>query len=307
MLSGLSKTIIMKTLNNNKGSLLVILIIVMTLMAVLGAGFVSMVSSKHEGFAFLVNGQKANMVAKAGVEWAIRYASDGLGDDLNSIFFSNPTLTFSKPLIPSDITEGSFSTSYDYTTNVLTVDGKYHGITQRTTLSHFLQYLSPLTLIPDANKKPSYRSGYRQYLDVPVSGNYDTTVTQIDLTTGLSGRHLRYIDGPGGRIFCYNDPSHPSEPNPSNNYPDCNSGNTNTPCNDWLFDWHGVKIGFLGVLLSSYTQFASPNLQQGTINSNTPYTYVFTFYEQAPSSSVPRHTITFHSTPVASTIIFQPN
>ena len=69
----------MKRFNNDKGSMLVILVIAMTVIAILGAAFVSMVSSKQQGFTLLLNGQRATMIARAGVEWAIRFASEGNG------------------------------------------------------------------------------------------------------------------------------------------------------------------------------------------------------------------------------------
>jgi hypothetical protein len=127
---GRSTVIIMKRFNNSKGSMLVILIVAMTLIAALGATFISMVSVKQQGFTLLLSGYRANMIAKAGVEWAIRFASEG-----NPVSGSMPFVSGS----PQE--EGSFSTSYNDTTDVLTVDGVYRGTTQRITLSHFRRYL----------------------------------------------------------------------------------------------------------------------------------------------------------------------
>jgi len=127
---GHSTAIIMKRFNNNKGSMLVILIIAMTLIAVLGAAFVSVVSSKQQGFTLLLNGHRANMIARAGVEWAIRFAYEG-----------NDVTTSNMPLVPDKPEEGSFTTSYNDSADVLTVDGTYQGTTQRITLSNFRQYL----------------------------------------------------------------------------------------------------------------------------------------------------------------------
>ena len=107
-----------------------VLIIAMTLIAVLGAAFVSMVSSKQKGFTLLLNGHRANMIARAGVEWAIRFASEG-----NNVNDSD------MPFDPDDPNEGSFRTSYNEAADVLTVDGTYQGTTQRITLSNFHRYL----------------------------------------------------------------------------------------------------------------------------------------------------------------------
>lgn len=106
-----------------------VLIIAMTLIAVLGASFVSMVISKQQGFTLLLNGHRANMIARAGVEWAIRFASE-----------ANP-VSGSRDYVPGTPKEGSFSLSYNDSTDVLTVDGTYQGTVQRITLSKFRQYI----------------------------------------------------------------------------------------------------------------------------------------------------------------------
>lgn len=116
--------------------MLVILVIAMTVIAILGAAFVSMVSSKQQGFTLLLNGQRATMIARAGLEWAIRFASEG-----NIVKGSN------MPFDPDNPNEGSFSTKYDEKTDVLTVDGTYQGTTQRITLSNFRRY----SKIPDVS------------------------------------------------------------------------------------------------------------------------------------------------------------
>ncbi|HOE17802.1 MAG TPA: hypothetical protein PLX02_09155 [Syntrophorhabdaceae bacterium] len=129
--------IIMKSSSRNKGFALITLVIAMTLIAVLGAGFVSMIGSKQQGFTFMLNGHRANMIARAGVEWAIRYASEGTDASGFSILSSYPTLMFSK-----NFGEGSFRTSYNDDTDVLTVDGTYQGITKTIRLSNFYQYVT---------------------------------------------------------------------------------------------------------------------------------------------------------------------
>ena len=108
----------MRPFSNDKGSMFMALIIAMTLIAILGAGFVSIVISKQQGFTLLLYGHRANMIARAAVEWAIRFASEG-----NSV---NTTMDF----VSGTPTEGSFSTSYNDTTDVLTVDGTYQGTAQ---------------------------------------------------------------------------------------------------------------------------------------------------------------------------------
>jgi type II secretory pathway pseudopilin PulG len=135
--------IIMKS-SSNKGFALITLVIAMTLIALIGAGFVSMVSKKQEGFTYLLKRQKANMAARAGIEWAIRFASDG-GD----------VADVEKNLGE----ESSFETSYDPFRDRLTVDGTYQGDTDhpaRITLSNFQQYLKigDVTQLDAASFKP---------------------------------------------------------------------------------------------------------------------------------------------------------
>ncbi len=126
----------MKRFNNDKGSMLVILVIAMTVIAVLGAAFVSIVGSKQQGFTLLRNGHRATMIARAGVEWAIRFAYEGHDVNVNNM-----------PFNPNDPKEGSFSSSVSEDGNVLTVDGTYQGTTQRITLSNFRRY----SKIPDVS------------------------------------------------------------------------------------------------------------------------------------------------------------
>lgn len=311
MLNDLFTVTTMRMLNNNKGSLIVILVIAMTLIAVLGASFVSIVSTKQEGFTLLLNAQKANMVARGGVEWAIRFASYGEDTNNNSIFFSNPTLTFTKNIVYGVPAEGAFSTNYDYGTGILTVNGTYQGVTETITLSNFRQYLSPITLyadasIADASRKPSYRSTNRRFLDVPVMVNdANITVSQINLLTNYNGMILRYIDDPAGlRIFDYLD----SYNNPLSNYPNCNYWSTNTPCHyeDWVWDsgWSWKSTGLLLKSSPNVTELKPPDLIANTLGfSANNYTFIF---RDPTLSPAPLHTIVFNPTTIRSEIHFRP-
>ena len=124
-------TVIIMKSSNNKGFALITLVIAMTLIALIGAGFVSIVGSKQKGFTYLLKRQKANMIARAGVEWAIRFASEGY--DVKNV---------EKNLVPGKLEEGSFTTSYDAIGDKMEVEGKYQGSKERIRLSNFQRYLS---------------------------------------------------------------------------------------------------------------------------------------------------------------------
>ena len=60
------------TLSNKRGAALVILIIVITITGLIGAGILSMMGAKQRSYAFQLQSYQAYMLAHAGVEFAIR-------------------------------------------------------------------------------------------------------------------------------------------------------------------------------------------------------------------------------------------
>ena len=77
--------VIMKTLSNNRGVALIVLIVAMTLIAILGTSFVSLMGSKQKGFLYQIDSYRALNLANAGVEYAIRYVYQiGLSDTKQS-------------------------------------------------------------------------------------------------------------------------------------------------------------------------------------------------------------------------------
>lgn len=86
--------VIMKMLFNNKGISLVILLIAMTLIAVLGTSFVSLMSAKQKSFLHQIDSYRALNIANAGVEYANRYIGDNIKTSISdplylSDFFHN--------------------------------------------------------------------------------------------------------------------------------------------------------------------------------------------------------------------------
>jgi hypothetical protein len=243
----------MKTLSNNKGVALIILIIAMTLISLLGAGMVSFMGAKQKSYPFQVNSYRALNIANAGVEYAIRFASDGLDSNGNSIFFSNPTLT----TLGKSFSEGNFTVNYDYPNNRLTIIGTYGSTSRQVRLSNFRRYISPITLVPLASSRP-YRSGYDTIVPTISNNESSFTVNRIDVTVPVTGANT-YLNilRDGTSVINYS----------STTYPQC--GSTPVPtCRD-KDSINGIYIAGGGTI-----QF---DLSPPAHAPDTPYTYTLHF------------------------------
>jgi Tfp pilus assembly protein PilX len=185
--------VIMKTLSNNKGISLVILIVVMTLIAILGASFVSLMGSKQKGFLYQIDSYRALNIANAGVEYAIRYVSDGLSDTSSGYYSNLPTQSIGN----TPFANGSFSIIRNYdlsniANDYIEVTGSFKSASRKVKLSKFRRYLNPITLIPNAAQKPSI-AGFQLTVQVIGNNSTDITVSQIDITLP-AGRHLQRIE-----------------------------------------------------------------------------------------------------------------
>jgi hypothetical protein len=200
----------MKMLFTNKGISLVVLLIAMTLISVLGASFVSLMSSKQKSFLHQIDSYRALNLANAGVEYAIRFASDGTDTYGNSIFFTNQGLTMTR-----NFGQGAFDLTYRYSINidddVLTATGSYRNSARRVvSLSRFRRYLSPLTLVPNATTLP-YRNSTQ--VVIPVINNNESpflTVNVINLAANTSGVYLQQILLGPTIVFDFNTSSFPT-------------------------------------------------------------------------------------------------
>lgn len=192
----------MKTLSNNRGISLIILIIAMTLIAILGASFVSLVGTKHRGFLYQNDSYRALNIANAGLEYSIRAISDDVQDTTGS-FFLSPT-GFSNISFEG----GSFTSNYDYTNDLLTVSGTYGNSSKQLKLTNFRRYIDSLTLLYDPSYgSPSSRKPYTtDYFDwsswswktqiwIPLLNNSgaNIAITKLNIIIPLSGRYLQYI------------------------------------------------------------------------------------------------------------------
>jgi hypothetical protein len=186
--------VIMKMLSNKKGIALVILIIAMTLIAILGAGVVSFMGAKQRGYPFQLNSYKALNIANAGVEYAIRYASDASLADSNN-FFLSPTITKIFPT-SGTFSDGTFNITYNYNRTDLNQDyvdvvSNYNGMNRTVRLRAFRRYVSSITLVPDSSYRP-YKSD--KLVVIPLINNNENSegisITSVALSVVGGGNKV---------------------------------------------------------------------------------------------------------------------
>ncbi|MCX6260676.1 MAG: hypothetical protein NTY95_07550 [Bacteroidia bacterium] len=226
----------MKTLFDNKGISLVVLIVAMTLIAILGTSFVSLMSSKQKGFLYQIDSYRALNIANAGAEYAIRHISDDLSN-ASSYYFRNlssidgTSISLNDDIPSINFAGGTFSIvrnfSYDMlqtSPNVdsIVVNAAYGnmGITRQVKLVRFRRYLKTITLVSDPaqtfdQRKPKQNS---TIIMIPIiNNNDDVAISKIGLRTGATGLYLQYIkiDGVSQYLFDYNTRGEcPSTPEP---------------------------------------------------------------------------------------------
>ena len=187
---------------SNKGISLVVLLITITLISVLGASFVSLMSSKQKSFLHQIDSYRALNIANAGVEYAIRYIGDNIKANVSDPSYLSDFLHNSANYIPvvsttpdtSNLKDGNqwrpfvfgagnFYLSYyinpslpdDYDNNkILYSVGTYKGSTRIVKLRKFLAYASSssaglgrLNLAPGISNKP-FRA--ENYVHIPLIG-----------------------------------------------------------------------------------------------------------------------------------------
>jgi hypothetical protein len=199
--------VIMKTLFNNRGIALVVLIVAMTLIAILGASFVSLMGSKQKGFLYQIDSYRALNIANAGVEYSIRYVSDGLSDATNP---SNNFFNIPDTPVTRSFAGGTFIFTYDHNRNRITVIGNYPGPNpvsiRDIRLSNFRRYINPVTLVPDTtltDRAPSINISNNRQIITPVINNNEGSIniSRIDVSTNLTGKYLKYILFEGSTVF----------------------------------------------------------------------------------------------------------
>jgi len=249
----------MRTLSNNRGISLIILVIAMTLIAILGASFVSLVGTKHKGFLYQRDSYRSLNLANAGVEYAIRCISDSLKNTSNT-YFQDPTVfqTSSNPVVVNMSANQSFSFFYKYSNDVLSVSGSFGDSKRQISIKNFRRYIDCLTFqydpgVPLSTRRPYYSSGS---IRIPIfnNNNLDIHISGINIVMPTSGKYLQ------GMYF-----TETSETLTYNYVSDLSFSNCGMsvplPCRDTV-DWWGLsKTGIR--LPSGSTSF--------TFTSNSPH------------------------------------
>jgi hypothetical protein len=188
-------------LSNNKGISLIVLIVAMTLIAILGASFVSLMGSKQKGFLYQIDSYRALNITNAGVEFAIRYISDNVSDT-SSTYFQN--LSTSDDLGNTLFASGSFSVTRNYNNTIgndnIEVAGLYKNSTRVVRLSNFRRYIKALTLVSDPTVPLSDRTINitSPRAAIQIANNSESNIVlnsiQVSVTFTVSGtKHLKSV------------------------------------------------------------------------------------------------------------------
>jgi hypothetical protein len=290
--------VIMKTLSNNKGVALIILVITMTLIAVLGASFVSLMGSKQKGFLYQIDSYRALNIANAGLEFAIRTVYDHIDSPEMSIERCSSSWT------TYDFANGQFRFCYvsefaDSNFNSVRVEGRYDGgdpshthiiSTRQVKLVNFMNYASNSSVSRIPYNGPIVpASGNRLIIPFINSSGVAITITAIRLTAVFSSgqRHVQQIYVTDNialptqtHFFNYGGSLGPPLSNPCSSSP--------TPCNDTP-SAPGIRLGsteatlFPSNILISYP--VGPNLVRWCIidfiESPLPGSYVIEYFSGA--------------------------
>ena len=158
---------------------------------------------KQKGFLYQIDSYRALNIANAGVEYAIRYVSDGLTDTTNPTnnFFSNHSTSVTR-----SFAGGTFVFTYDHVNNRIAVEGSYPDPSPQSRrevrLSNVRRYFSPISLKPDGLLASIPQRNLND-IDIPTISNNDSsfTVTRIDVSITTSSNMYLNILRDGTAIF----------------------------------------------------------------------------------------------------------
>ncbi len=197
----------MRTLSNNHGISLIVLIAIIVALGLLGAGIVSFMGTKHRSYPIQAQSYQAFNIANAGVEFAIRYANDNIvtdpGQDPTNDFLHKPYLYIpcytTSTLVPEcssyigwrtvTFDNGQFSISYDVDAKTLYSRGVTGMATREVKLTNFIAYLSSggLSLVPGTLNEPHQISGDNKGIHIPLTNNTDKTLYVFRIDIGMPG------------------------------------------------------------------------------------------------------------------------
>ena len=197
----------MKTLFNNKGMSLIVLIVIMLGIGLIGGGVAAVMSSKQKSYPFALNSLNAYEIANAGAEIAIRY-----GKDANPFSYSYAALN--ADLINKDFGGGTFTANFN--SGTLTSTGTYRGVTRQVRIAGFATFAYPAagTAGPPTNETPAaltdLGSGFTNdlsALDLTKSG--DRVVVQGYSATGGVHAYWASFQHLGEADYRFEDPEQP--------------------------------------------------------------------------------------------------
>ncbi len=316
--------VIMKILSNNRGAALVVLIVAMTLIAILGASFVSFMGVKQRGFLYQINSYRALNIANAGVEYAI-----GCAAGIYELQTSSTNLSTCMPVVNSEpsVTNLSDTTQWksysfgdgriylSYLVNpsipddiqnnkVLFAVGSYGESIRQIRLKRFLAYASEsatnsgrVKLLP--GNAPRVSIDLPNLIIVPLINVYytDITVQSLTLTVGSTKNLIRIYQTPSLRetppissmIYVYTSFSQTCDPTPCGS-PSCIDPPCKTATELQLptTSWAGRMMDHDDFLVpAGAIRWIYLELQAGTAISDT-YTLTLT-YSVGASSEIASH------------------
>ncbi|MGA1867688.1 MAG: hypothetical protein ACMUJM_03975 [bacterium] len=175
------------------GAVLITLIVIMVIFGLMIAVFSTHMTSKRLTEPLSIQSTQALYIAQAGIEWAIRYATDRFGE-----FTTDPN-TVLPGIVVKDFTRGRFSIDYDSQNGVLTSTGQVGTAQRKISLSSFLNYIAigtELDLIPTNPPCQGATGADQKNLHVPFSNYYDQDIYifQIDVAKINSPAQLNEIN-----------------------------------------------------------------------------------------------------------------
>lgn len=153
----------------------------MLLMVAIGYVFSYLVPTKQKSVIFSISSNQAFFIAQAGVEFAVRYASDNN--------WTTPALLTNLNGMARNLGNGQFTLHYDSVTDRLTSRGDVRNTTQRQIIiSNFTQFVSSGALIIDPDRpKPCQTTDTIEKQSATVINFYIKNISASNITLNAFG------------------------------------------------------------------------------------------------------------------------